>query len=205
MTTTGYTDIGNVDAGDTIDPAYGDQIRTNLNLHDGFFVLGGYAKFASSAPVVINNTTTETNMFSYTVPGGTLGTTGILRYRLSGYLAASNTVGDNTVTFKLYYGSTSISFTGQVDGSDTDGTDFDMWGEVVGTGATNTQWLKAAGISESTEWRGVNGQGINSAFDSSVAEDSTGDLAFKLTATMSAAADGQKVVAAYYIGWLAQG
>lgn len=205
MATQGYQSMSDVSNGDLGDPTLPDKMIDNLDLHDGFHVLGGYGLFTSTGPVTINNTTSETPLFTYTVPGGLLGTSKILRFRLSGYLASSNSVGDNTVTFKLYYGSTSISFTGQVDGSDTTGKTFDIWGELVGIGATDSQWLKVTGMSNSNEWRGVSGQGIQSAFSTTVAEDSTGDLDFKLTATMVAAADGQKVVAAYYAGWLLEG
>lgn len=58
----------------------------------------------SVTDVDVTNTTTETNMFTYTVPAGLLGTNRILRLSLLGtYVANSVTP---TMSFRVYYGAT---------------------------------------------------------------------------------------------------
>jgi hypothetical protein len=61
----------------------------------------------SSSTTTVSNTTTETSVYSYSIPASTLGSTGALRVTLFGTYA--NTSGSNrTVTVKVKLGSTTL-------------------------------------------------------------------------------------------------
>ena len=97
------------------------------------------SSFHAEAAVV--NTTTETNLMSFTLNGGSLGTTGILWGRIFiGKLDAQNGGGGQTLTISVYYGATSVSDTVQIDATTTNRRGFlEFW--ILGTGATGTQDL----------------------------------------------------------------
>jgi hypothetical protein len=90
----------------------------------------------SEAEVV--NTTTETTVYSFTVPGGTLGTNGMLRITFLGS-QLNNSGGNAGLTFRLSYGGTVIGFSDTTVTPDADrGV---VWGEayLAAVGATNSQ------------------------------------------------------------------
>lgn len=183
MSLSGYTDPGNVDAGDTIDPAYGDQIRTNQNLFAGLFTSKSCVQ-VSSTLVSVDNSTTETTILSYTVPGGTLSTGNILKFQL--VVRAYNFTGaDKALDLTLKYGSTElITGVGGIDGvSGNRNTIFVIDGFLWANGATDAQigMLNLPyifGGMESPLWD-----------FGSASEDSTGDLNLALTMQFSTASN----------------
>lgn len=137
--------------------------------------------------VTINNTATETTIYTYTVPGGTLGTDGIVRARLYfGRLVANTT--SITITLRAQYGSAADSI------SDTDFDTTDMEGYLeallVGTGATNTQKLVFSAHGWPSGFDSVgNIQTLHEQSISYFNQDSTSNQAFKFTVQWSGAAN----------------
>ncbi len=108
----------------TLDPNSSEQINgaTTLDLHpgeSGMIVCNGSAfkfiGYISTGPydrqvttVDVNNTTSETAIYSFSVPGGVLSTNRALRLNLSGdYL--NNSGGNSNLTINVKYGATTIA------------------------------------------------------------------------------------------------
>ena len=105
---------------------------------------GGFASTQPNVvttPVAVTNTVTETTLYTFAVPPGTLGTTNRLRLTLWGNVVAG--VGPPTLTFRAKYGSavvvvanalvTLLSQTGQ----------WCLTVDLMGTGGTATQLIAA--------------------------------------------------------------
>ena len=126
----------------------------------------------------------ETTIFTFSIPANTIGTANLYHFQYAGY--SYNSVGTTyNVTYKLYYGSTSISYAHELKPNSINMPIF-MHGSVQGNGGTSAQILYANFMS------GQNGSGDPSygLIDDTVAEDSTGALDFKLTATLSSSNAG---------------
>ena len=90
--------------------------------------------------VNVTNTTDETSLITFTLPGGSLGTNGVLYVRVN--LSKIATQGGGTVNLKCYYGATSIdlfNFTGSGTTEVPGYIDF----YITADGATNDQDLTA--------------------------------------------------------------
>lgn len=90
------------------------------------------------ANVTVSNTTTETTLYSGTVPANTLGTTGVVRLRM--YLSLKKGSTSSSFSLRFKYGGTTL-VTHQINDATTFSTAKQGWVEfvVVATGATNTQ------------------------------------------------------------------
>lgn len=85
------------------------------------------------------NTLVETNLYSFSVPGGTLGTSGIIRHTLVGTYF-NNSGGAVTFTWRAYYGGFQIfGSPGVSRASSAAAFSFGLVLYLVATGATNTQ------------------------------------------------------------------
>lgn len=94
---------------------------------------------ADAGPV---NTTAETDLFSFSVPGGTLGTSGVLRLTLWGDALSDN--GAAVIALRATYGATVLGNTNL--GHPTSSGQRRKWRivvELAGDGATNAQILSA--------------------------------------------------------------
>jgi hypothetical protein len=135
----------------------------------------------STATTEVRSTTSETDLYSYTVPANTLGTNSTLEMYLRIKDFDDNTSG-NIITIRCYYGTTEVA--AMVVGNGSTGSNLvgTINCNVSGAGATNAQ-VSAATVRLSS---------TNSAFASitsglaGIAEDSTGPLALKITAEPSA-------------------
>lgn len=94
--------------------------------------------------VILGNTTAETTLYSFAVPGGTLGTNGSLRLTLRGTIL-SNAIGFGH-TLRIKYGATTLSSDFQIQNASAG---LQVWKVVIepsGDGATNSQILSAEGM-----------------------------------------------------------
>lgn len=135
----------------------------------------------STTDVEVKSTTTETTLYSFSVPGGTLGTNNVIHLRIWLKLLRKNQDTDN-LTIRLKYGATTIaSFS---TGGLTSFNDFNaglIEGWLFGAGTTSSQegelkwWARQDQL--------ANGGVIGSWHANGTAtEDSTGALDFKITA-----------------------
>ncbi len=111
--------------------------------------------------MTVNNTTTETNLVSYTVLANTLGTDKALRLRVYGDWLQNTGADRGLLQFKLKYGGTTLIDTSQPGAQAGAGAGRKSW-ELTATinalGATNSQWATING------WTGYIGSaGTNSA------------------------------------------
>lgn len=99
----------------------------------------------SYSNTTVSNTTSETTLFSYTVPGGTLGSTKAIRVRGAFAVSFNATGAGNNLTLRLKLGGTTldtntITPTVAMGTTSTDSGIFDI--TLFATGATNTQeWM----------------------------------------------------------------
>lgn len=178
----GYTDIGNVDQGDSTDPAYGDGIRANEAAFAGYLQSGSIVQ-ASSTQVQVKNTTTETAVMTYTVPGNKLSTDNVYRFEIHLKLENTHSSAEN-VTFKLKYGSTTVATAGAISAAATTVYYVIITGILGANAATNAQW---GALRVTRTNAAVSNEGGD---EGSAAEDSTGDLDLVVTATWGTANAG---------------
>lgn len=138
--------------------------------------------------------TTETTVYSYTVPGGTLGTTRRLRLEMQGD-CLNNTGGNRIIRFRVKFGATTVFDTGA--GSITMGASgasrggVQLYTTIAALNATNaqvatTQLFLSVGSGVAGTSQGVTA-GATSAhvgIHNAVAEDSTADKALVVTAQL---------------------
>lgn len=97
-----------------------------------------YKKAASVLDV--KNTTTETPVIDEQIPGGEMGTTGIVRFSV--YADYLNFTGSNrTITVKIKFGGTTIYQDATTTGSIATRAAIRLTGEIANTGATNMQFM----------------------------------------------------------------
>lgn len=174
---TGVTHPADLADGATITETWVDNVTNSIVGLDG--------QLAKTEPVSVdttktdvNNTVSETDLFSYTVPANTLGTGNAIK--LDGRFYAYNNTGvQRNFTFKLYYGSTSVTLGSALPMGATTTRMVNIRGSVAANGATGAQILEGA------RYTSNNYPGLGE--DQSVAEDSTTALVFKVTITMDAA------------------
>jgi outer membrane protein assembly factor BamB len=77
-------------------------IKAYVAAHSG----GGVVLHRENTVTPVANSTSETNLNTYTLPGGTLGTTGIIRVSAFGTLFNNYSATVRTLTLKLYLGTT---------------------------------------------------------------------------------------------------
>lgn len=107
---------------------------------------GGITRLDSSATdVTIGNSTTETTMYTYNLPGGTIGSDGCVMQEMIGTLTAA--VGQ-TITLKLYYDTATLSILGTAPNVASP-EQFAAWVTICGDGATGAQVARL-------EWRSTN-------------------------------------------------
>ncbi len=131
------------------------------------------------------NTTDETTVYSFTVPGGTLGTNRMLRLTLIGDYLNNSGVNGRTIRIRVKYGGT--QFAGLVDSHNTGATRYG-WSaiaELSAANATNAQIGVARHISAGDA--GVSGGdlssfgGVEVSLHNAVAVDSTADQTLLVT------------------------
>lgn len=152
----------------------------------------------AAATEIINNSTAETSCFSGitpTVPAGTLGTAGIVRFAIDGQL--TNTTGANqTLTVKLVFGGVTYfqDATANI-GSNASSRGWRIHGELVANNSTSSQRVTgivtvgAAGA-VTTGYGDLAGASLpvyGSPFGGNPAEDSTADKTLDITLTASTA------------------
>jgi hypothetical protein len=97
---------------------------------------GSALLYSTGTRVDVTNTTTETTVLSYSVPGGTLGTDGALRITIQARVVHVIT---GTVTFRLKYGATTILTIAVPPGVTVSDKSAAIWFLLCATGATNSQ------------------------------------------------------------------
>jgi hypothetical protein len=141
-------------------------------------------------PADVVNTTTETTVYSFTVPGGTFGTDKALRLTLIGdYL--NNSGANTSLTVRVKLGATTISSTTfTLVSSNAARRALTVTCTVSAANATNAQAssgriaLGTAGTVDGSALAPTLREGVHN----SIAEDSTGDLALAVTYENSGAA-----------------
>lgn len=134
----------------------------------------------------IVNTTTETTLYSFSVPGGTLGTTRSLRLVIDGD-QLNNSGSSDTVTLRVKYGSTTLYQDDGVYASNATRISWRFDFTFGNTTATNAQYVSAIFLTSTRggattgngDW---NGDGLqNMVLSGTSAEDSTTTLTFSIT------------------------
>jgi len=143
-------------------------------------ISGVAAQDRSTSQTSVTNTTTETTIYSYTVPGGTLGTSNMLRLTIWGqYL--NNTGGARTLTIKVKYGATTVADETRATNADAANQDFKLEAFLMAAGATNSQ--KGGFV--------IHGANVNQIFSNAsygtAAEDSTASKTLTVTVTHDSA------------------
>lgn len=157
------------------------------------------SSFHTEASVV--NTVDETNLMSFTLTGGDLGTAGILWGRI--FIQKLDATSGDTLRIRSYYGATAADDTTGIDGTITNMRGFlEFW--ILGTGATNTQDLdfrlhtfsgekidSLGAVDSAVQIGWVGSSGTTAAIDS------TANQTVKVTAQWSAARVGNDIRSAY--------
>ncbi len=145
---------------------------------------------------VSSSATTETDLVSTTVPGGTLGTTGLIHFKF--YTSISFT---EDLTLKVYYGSSSVSvaITG-VNNSDANGI---FEGYIMANASTSAQKFNSLLETSESGTEGTNASTtvqltkIHYITTGTYAIDSTANQTLKLTAQF-AGNDGNQLITVYF-------
>lgn len=134
----------------------------------------------------VNNSTTETAIYSYSVAGGTLGTTGSLLLSLTGdYL--NNTGAGSTLTINIKYGATTIgaySLGSQAQSANRRSIEIDcVLSAANATGAQMARSRVSVGATGTATGTGAAMSLIYDAVHNSIAEDSTAAKTLQVTVT----------------------
>lgn len=149
-------------------------------------------------PVTVSGTTTETNIFSITVPGGTLGTTGsvVAHLNIDGFVTNNS----KTITYKLYYGTTVIANSGAISLTGS-GTSPSYTGVMtcflLADASANAQDGSMQAVLLESTGAGVGVAKITGT--GTATEDSASDKTFKLTATINDSSGTINITASGYI------
>lgn len=140
---------------------------------------GAATNVTTSEATIISTSTAEETAISVSVPANTIGTNGLLRFRLHG-LYTNNSAGAATVTTKLKYGSTTLGTTGAVSIANSASAHvLECIGTIKGDGTTSSQEGSLI-----IRFVRVNSTGTAESVGSctgTAAEDSTGALNFVIT------------------------
>lgn len=152
---------------------------------------------SSSSDVTVQNTTTETDILSETVTGGTLSTGNAIRATI--YISDLDIISLDTLTIRLDYGGvTAASFVVANDsGGDLTNLQAEITAILMASGATNSQDATLKFLASSNSIGGGNvGHAVNVGSSSG---DSTGDLTMAVTAQWSAANGANRLFMSNYI------
>lgn len=175
---TDYTELTTPAKGDLmeiVDDPGGTPINKKLKIENLIAVI-----LDRSRPnVTVTNTASETDVFTISVAGNTLGSTGRLRLTLLGGKVKNGGGTDNAMTMRVKYGSTTVA-TISVPGVSTDNAatrpcdlEVDLWND----NATNAQICHARCVAGTND-----GSGATIAIARGTAsEDSTASKTFKVT------------------------
>jgi hypothetical protein len=97
----------------------------------------------STTAVSVTNTTTETTLYTFSVPAGTLSTAGMLRLTLLGQITSS--AGPPTTTMRYKYGTGVAATAAETTIASTTNGNVYIQYELAATGATNSQLIEAEG------------------------------------------------------------
>jgi len=109
---------------------------------------------ATGNPAVsVSSTTSETTLWSYTIPANTLGTSGTIRFRMLMDNLSSGFVTASTYRFKL--GATTYLTLVATNGSNVNDNTMIIYSEIIGTGAANSQYasgylMQGQGVADGT-------------------------------------------------------
>jgi hypothetical protein len=134
----------------------------------------------NTTQTTITNTTTETNLWSMTVSANTLGTSGAITGK-GGFSLNNSTAGTSQPTFKLYYGSGSISWAPTIQNDGNFGWMYDLY--IVADGATNAQRAFLFLVRGKDAMSNVNQVNILGGDGGTLSADSTASQTLKLTIT----------------------
>lgn len=187
----------NSDAGNTVGSiiTWAERFRiTKAGVVTSSGALGSHAALAHmTADAGPDNTTAETNLFSFSIPGGTLGTTGVLRLTLWGDAAASSMT---DTTFRAKYGASTLQQSNyQHQATSGNRRKWKMVIELAADGATNAQRLAAEQLT-ATAHATEHWTFYNTATESprigniAIAENSTIDRTLSVTAAFAFASAG---------------
>lgn len=85
----------------------------------------------------LSNSTAETSLYSFSVPGGTLGTSRVLRFRIIGVYSVDAT--PPTITYRVKYGSCTVSSGALTDTGARTNQPLNLYGYVSARGGTGAQ------------------------------------------------------------------
>lgn len=127
--------LGDISLNELVTVVY-DGTQFQLQNADSVNALTTTKIYVSAAQVAVNNTSTDTNLVSTTIPGGTLGTSNAIRVKF--YISALSSSANNNLNIFLKYGGTSgtiATFNTVVNSSKTG------WVEafLIATGSTSAQ------------------------------------------------------------------
>lgn len=149
-----------------------------------------------AAPVTIQNSTSEINIFSFTLPANKLGTNNAVRAKV--YAGFATTVifrnTSDTLTIRGYYGSTTFAFPPVVIGSGSGSYAVEIDFCLVANGATNSQ---TAVINVRLFEQNVFANNLRQGYflvSEAFAVDSTIDQTFKLTGQWSVASTSNRFI-----------
>jgi hypothetical protein len=114
-------------------------------------IVGGVLNKVTSNTTITGASTTEGTLYSFSVPGGTLGTNNTVRLTISGTVASTGW-GPGTVTLRIKYGSTTLSAALRLNGGAGATLPWQVVIELSGDGATNAQVMHALGSVQWMQW-----------------------------------------------------
>jgi hypothetical protein len=137
--------------------------------------------YSDATTVAVVNSTTETELFTYTLPANWLTTKNWIDIDLWTY-QYNNSGSDRNFTYKLYYGTDTVSFISTLT---TGGTQYNL----------NTKWILRADGDTSNQQAACNAiivpstgtTSVGGLFEAAITTDATADQTLKMTLTLSAA------------------
>lgn len=187
---TGKVKIGDAEiAFPDADGSNGQVLQTDGSGNLSFVGASSNKLEVDTTEVTVSTTTTETTLFDYSVPGGTLSTNNAVRFKLW----ISSITNEDTWTFRFKYGSTTVASMTLASTSNMPAQFGFIEGELVADGSTSAQkgvfrfMVHTAngdynGATASTASEVMRGIDFGTA-----TEDSTGNLTLSVTAQNSAA------------------
>lgn len=155
----------------------------------------------NATTTTVTATTTETDLASFTLPGGKLSTANAMRLRM--HISSLGVNNGANVTFRLKYAGGTIA---TVAPGNSNGTTASMSGEIMAellaSGATNTQvagMRLRAEAAEDFAGGSLGGSAIAGTGTGTGAVDSTADQTFKITVQFSSASGNNTVTVTHYI------
>jgi hypothetical protein len=148
--------------------------------------------FRENTVTTVGNTATETSCGTYAMPGGTLGTTGILRVRAYGTYIQNN-ASATTLTFKLYLGTTAYIATAAMSMAQAAETKSWQFEAIISAVDSNSaqewygRWDRSAGDTDAGTMLSTSSPSLAVSATNNSAENSANALDVKLTIKWNAA------------------